>query len=125
MLFGAPPWWLLLPGPLLLVAELILLVAPVLAAGLVPCLLASAATRSAGTRVASVGHLITGTRPVGTGAGRRTVTTRDLPRGLATPKARLAAAWVSFALGSTVLAVAVAGTVWIVRAILAGPGGPA
>jgi hypothetical protein len=105
MLVGAPPWWVLLPGPLYLaLPELLVLVIPLLVVGTVAWTLRMSATRSGGSRVATVGQLLTGLVPVADDVHPRIVRRADLPGSQRLPRWRLMTAIASF-----VLAAAVAG----------------
>jgi hypothetical protein len=105
MLIGAPPWWVLLGGPLYLaLPELLVFVIPLLVVGTVAQTLRTLATRSGGSRVATIGQLLTGLVPVADDVRPRVVRIADVPGARALPRWRLLTAIASLALAAAVTA---------------------
>jgi hypothetical protein len=122
MLIGAPPWWVLLGGPLYLaLPELLVLVIPLLAVGMVAQTLRTLATRSGGLRVATVGQLLTGLVPVADDVRPRVVRTADVPGSRALPRWRLVTAIASLVLAAAVASPLLVYGVQLPFAIVFGP----
>jgi hypothetical protein len=122
MRVGAPPWWVLLGGPLYLaLPELLVLVIPLLVVGTVAQTLRTLATRSGGSRVATVGQLLTGLVPVADDVRPRVVRIADVPGTRALPRWRLLTAIASLVLAAAVTAPLLVYGVQLPFAIVFGP----